>query len=233
MKLSARMQKIADLCVGTSAADVGTDHGLIPIWLEKYGGFEKLILTDIAGGPLRKAMQNVAFYDSKIRDIRLGAGLAPLAPGEADTVIIAGMGGELIASILAGDPEKTKSYRRFVLQPRSRESSLRKSLIELGLPITGEYLVKEVGRICQIIVCEPSAEGGEVFADPRVDTEVPPMLFEAKDPLIGEFLDRRIKGEEKIISQMRRKKDPSAQGSAELERHISLSAAYRAMKEKI
>ncbi|MBR4149795.1 MAG: SAM-dependent methyltransferase, partial [Firmicutes bacterium] len=155
MKLSARMQKIADLCVGTSAADVGTDHGLIPIWLEKYGGFEKLILTDIAGGPLRKAMQNVAFYDSKIRDIRLGAGLAPLAPGEADTVIIAGMGGELIASILAGDPEKTKSYRRFVLQPRSRESSLRKSLIELGLPITGEYLVKEVGRICQIIVCEP------------------------------------------------------------------------------
>ncbi len=160
MKLSERMRKIACLVRGGSCADIGTDHGHIPIWLSLEGRCGKLILTDIAEGPLQKARENIAGLGANLSDLRLGAGLEPLEAGEAETVIIAGMGGELIASILEKDPVKTFSFSRFVLQPRSREAALRMRLEKMGLPVTGEYLVREGRRICQIIVCEPGSASG-------------------------------------------------------------------------
>lgn len=223
------MQMLADLVAGRSCADVGTDHGLIPIWLEKSGRCDKLILTDIAEGPLGKARQNIEAFGSSLSDLRLGAGLKPLEKGEADTVIIAGMGGELIASILTADLEKTRSFRRFVLQPRSREGALRAALEAAGLPITGEHLVCEAGRVCQVIVCEPSSAFGETFEAPE-DYEIAPLLFEARDPLLAELVERRLRNEEKILAQL----SAAAAGlPAEKEFHQHLAGALRAMKEKL
>ena len=115
------------------------------------------------------------------------------------------------------------------MQPRSREGALRAALESAGLPITGEYLAAEAGRVCQIIVCEPAAAKGETFEAPE-DFEISPLLFETRDPLLPELIERRLRTEEKILAQL---SASPAELAAEKELHQHLAGAFRAMKEKL
>ena len=120
MKLSDRMQVIADhVDPGETVADIGTDHGQIPVWLFARGISPRVILSDISEGSIRKAEETAAAYQfGEAMSFRTGYGLEVLGRGEADTVIIAGMGGKLIRQILDRDPEHTASFRKFIMQPR-------------------------------------------------------------------------------------------------------------------
>ncbi|MBR0139433.1 MAG: SAM-dependent methyltransferase, partial [Firmicutes bacterium] len=193
LNLSERMTLLASLVRGRSAADIGTDHGFVPVFLLREGLADRVILTDINRGPLEKARKNIEDLglSKELTDLRLGPGLTVLEKGEVDTVIIAGMGGELIASILAEDLEKSRSFGFYVLQPRSRENVLRQWLDDNNFYVTDERLVREKGRICQVICASPEGEG-EVFKDPT-DYIYPPMLMASDEPIAREYFEREKK----------------------------------------
>ncbi len=214
LQLSDRLAAIADFIFkGETVADIGTDHGLLPIFLFQQGISPKIILSDINSGPLDKARANLAAYAPEMQaDIRLGGGLDTLENGEVDTVVIAGMGGLLISSILEADPAKTRSFPKFILQPRNGQDKLRMWLSKEGYKIVSERLVRERHYICEIIVVETAVSMG---IEEREDTltqrlenleyEISPLLFSAKDPLLKEFIECKIRTEEKIISAVREK----------------------------
>ncbi|MBQ9931053.1 MAG: SAM-dependent methyltransferase [Firmicutes bacterium] len=181
-------------------ADVGTDHGFLPLFLWQKGICPHVILCDVNEGPLAKAKGNLEkLVPGEAFDLRLGSGLEPFGPEEADTVVIAGMGGLLIADILDHDLEKTRNFKKLILQPRNAQDKLRQYLWEKGLPITAEKLVREGRYICEILVVEPAKEWTYKPEHP-VDFLLSPLLFREKDPLLGEFTDRKIRMFEEILS---------------------------------
>lgn len=197
---------------GKTAADIGTDHGIVPMYLLANGIVPFCIMTDVNKGPILKARDNLfsSGLDTSNFRLVLGDGLKVLEPGCASTVIIAGMGGELIQSIILGSPEVSSTVERFVLQPRSKSSVLRTALLEHGYAIVGERLAREGGRICQIITVEHADRTTltvEQFPG-ELDLFIPPMLYERKDPLLPEFLKGKKHAAQIIIDGIKDKGGP-------------------------
>lgn len=115
MKLTPRLEAVANLVTDNAKiADIGTDHGYIPVYLMKKNVIKSAIAADVNKGPLNNAKKEIisSNLDSKI-ELRLGSGLSVLKVGEVDEVVIAGMGGVLISQLIESELEiakKTKSY---------------------------------------------------------------------------------------------------------------------------
>ena len=151
MQLSKRMKAVADLAgMGDCLADVGTDHGYIPIYLLEEGRFQRGIAMDVHEGPLLRARENIQSHGLSDRiSCRLGDGLERLGKGEADTVVIAGMGGSLIIRILTEGEKVLKEVSRLVLQPQSEIAKVRDFLQEQGYQIEKEHMVLDEGKYYQ------------------------------------------------------------------------------------
>lgn len=187
LKLSDRLQAIASYVPqGAKVADIGTDHGYIPVWLAQNKIAEKLTAADINKGPLQHARQTAAEHGVTDRiNFKLCSGLDFPDAHEHDTVIIAGMGGELITSILAAAPW-TKNGARLILQPNSKIQVLVAWLLENGYMIEDAQLVKDAGKLYQIlIVCGGSADPLTTEAEHLVHVR----YFEKREPLLGEYLN--------------------------------------------
>jgi len=214
------MKTIAGAVIpGGACADIGTDHGFVPIHLLKTGRVPFCILTDVVDGPLMKASRNIngAGLPGSAYSIRKGDGISPLNPGEVQTVIIAGMGGELIRDIIAADPEKAATVRRFVLQPRSKSSRLRRWLLSNGYAIVDELLAKEDRRIVQIIVAEHADQtilDHEVFYE-DLDFFIPPFLYERNNPLLKDFLKMKRASVLMILENLWRSQNPDMEEKKE------------------
>ena len=151
IKLPPRLEVIAGMVPdGAKLADVGTDHGLVPIRLLQEERIRSAVASDIRAGPLSRAMANAAEHSiSGIRFVQCD-GLSGICPEEADTIVIAGMGGETIASILKAAPWSHRD-RTLILQPMSHPELLRMALADMSLRITRECLVKDSGKIYSVI----------------------------------------------------------------------------------
>ena len=103
MELSPRLRSVAELVPrGARFADVGTDHAYLPVWLLQRGVISRAVVSDLRQGPLDRARSTAEKYGLTSRmDFRLCDGLSAIRPEEADTIAIAGMGGETVAAILA------------------------------------------------------------------------------------------------------------------------------------
>ncbi|MCL2487650.1 MAG: class I SAM-dependent methyltransferase [Oscillospiraceae bacterium] len=152
-QLSPRLSALAALVLpGSVAADIGTDHARLPIWLVSGGVCPRAVACDIAAGPLAAAARNIAWAGLAGRiQTRLGDGLAALGPGEADTVIIAGMGGENIAAILARCEWAKSPDIRWLLQPMTRPERLREYLYANGFAVKQEEVARERRRLYLIL----------------------------------------------------------------------------------
>ncbi len=156
--LTKRLNCILNYVNCKVAADVGTDHAYIAVELIKSGKAEKVIASDINEGPLNIAKNNIIKEGlSEKIETRLGGGLSVLEEGEADTVIIAGMGGELICQIIKDDIKKAKKSV-LIIQPMNAQYEVRKFLLENGFKIKCEDIECEAHRVYNIII----AEKGEV-----------------------------------------------------------------------
>ncbi|MBQ9272835.1 MAG: SAM-dependent methyltransferase [Mogibacterium sp.] len=161
MRISKRLYKLAE-CIrnGDSVADIGTDHGYVPMLLMKDGRSPHVIMSDISAGSLAKAVETFRLTGlmDKVSesDFRVGDGLQTLEPGETDEVIIAGLGGHTIAGILDADIEKSMSFSRLVLQPRKHSGTLRHYLYTHGWDTEAEYLAEEGKFACEIITAVPA-----------------------------------------------------------------------------
>lgn len=146
LELSPRLRLLAGwVRPGARIADVGTDHAYLPVWLVLHGRVTSAIASDLREGPLARARETARTYGAAGVDFRLCGGLSEIQPGEADTVIIAGMGGENIAAILAAAPWTADGGHTLLLQPQTRAEDLRRFLSEHGYRIVREALVRDRG----------------------------------------------------------------------------------------
>lgn len=155
--LSERLETIAGLIeYGETMADIGTDHGFLPVYLIKSGKSPNAIATDISQKSLKKA-EDLIVSEGLISDCsaRVGDGLYPIELGEVDDVVIAGMGGILMAEILSADIRKSHSFKKIILQPRSKIYYLRKWIRDNGFSITREKIAREGERFCEVLLVEP------------------------------------------------------------------------------
>lgn len=198
IRLTERLQVIADnIKKGEKVADIGTDHGYIPIYLYQKNISDELILTDINKGPMEIAVRNLRqnHIPESNYDARIGDGLKPVKTGEVDTIVIAGMGGMLIKDILSYDMNKSKALKKIILQPRNAQDKLREWLLSNGFEIIEEFLVTEGKFICEVIVAAP----GERQHTEPIYFEIGEKLIKKKDPLLETFIMRKINVEKSIL----------------------------------
>ena len=219
VKLTPRLQKIADeIKAGETMADIGTDHGFLPIYLWEQGICGHVIMADISRGSLDKARDNCRMlHPEQDFDLRLGSGIEVLENGEVDAVAIAGMGGILMTEILGTDLTKAHSFRRLILQPRNHVGRLRYWLLNNGFKIVNEQLVREGKFICEILTVEPKEVAVSLNqGEDDIEYEYPLSLIKFKNELTEEYLQRKLHLENQILRSM-------AMGSQTTEAQLSRS----------
>ncbi|HEX7159778.1 MAG TPA: class I SAM-dependent methyltransferase [Trebonia sp.] len=200
MRLSPRLLKLAGKVPDYAVvADIGTDHALLPIYLVSTGKCPRAIAVEVHEGPYevaRAAIESFAMGDAV--DLRRGDGLKPLMPGEVDAVVIAGLGGGQMIRMLEDAPQVRASVPWFVFQPMDDAADLRRFLVDHGFRLADEELVRDGDEIYEIICAAPGRE--------RIDDdllyEVGPRNVERRDPLLAEFIERRIQRYRRILIQV-------------------------------
>lgn len=152
IKLSKRLEAIARLVpLSGGVADIGTDHGYIPVWLSQNGHGGDLYATDINEGPIEHAKQTAEEFGLKNKiNFFLCDGLEALNGSEVNTIIIAGMGGENIVDILLNAPWTRDKNCLLILQPMSKSAHLRSWLYDNGYKVLKEQLVDD-GILYEVI----------------------------------------------------------------------------------
>ena len=188
--LDARMKCIAECVpVGAVLADIGTDHGKLPVYLGQKGIIKKAIAADINEMPLQKAVNNIKIHGLEaVIDTYLTDGLKGIEAFSPDCVVIAGMGGELIEQILECATIDKDSVS-FILQPMTKEETLRKYLCENGYNIYDEHIVRE-GKIYQIIC---AVFDGEKRTMTEAEYYLGHINIEKNSPLLSDLIDKVIK----------------------------------------
>lgn len=153
--LGARLALCASMVrEGAALADVGTDHAYLPVWLAKKGAVRKAVASDVRPGPLERAREDIEkFGVGGIVEARLSDGLDEIRSEEADDVVIAGMGGELITAIVSRTGWLRNPEKRLILQPMTREEDLRRSLTQQGFSVLNEQAVLEGRHVYTVMLC--------------------------------------------------------------------------------
>lgn len=163
-KLGVRLRLCADMVrPATKLADIGTDHAYLPIWLAKQGLIASGIAADINLGPIRSAQKNIERYH--VQDIvsaRLSDGLNAIFPFEADDIVLAGMGGELIIQIITAAPWLKDEHKRLILQPMTSVQQLREFLADQKFAVGREQAVIEDGRVYTVLMVQYRPSGIEI-----------------------------------------------------------------------
>ena len=202
--LSRRLTAIKEYVTpGYVLADIGTDHALLPVRLLMEGKIPRAICCDIGRGPLERAREHLELYHvDHLAETRLSDGLSALEPGEADSVLIAGMGGELTVRILKDCDRRTDeagrgflgTVREWILSPHTEWDVVRRYLRVSGRVITRERMLREDGKYYVVILAVPG--DGEIpyrEAEKRgLDREAAecygPLLCFEKDEILREYL---------------------------------------------
>ncbi|MCX0396660.1 class I SAM-dependent methyltransferase [Clostridium perfringens] len=223
MELSKRLKRIAehvDKC--ESVADIGTDHGYIPIYLVKEGICKKAIASDINKGPIEKAKVNVAFegVSNKVKCL-LGPGLNPLKVGEVNGVILAGMGGNLTRDILLADMDKVKKYDFIILQPAQNPEVLREFLYKNDYEIIDEDLIKDEGRFYELFKVKYNENSEKLVFEDKLEYEVSALLRKKNHQLFKEFIEEKINRCETILSFIKEDTEAAKKRKSDLEEKIN------------
>ena len=172
---------------GSRVADIGTDHGYLGIYLLQSGAARHVIACDLRKDPLENARRNAKLFgvDGEMK-LRLSDGLEKILPDEVDTVVMAGMGGDLIQKILSQCPWRKREGLQFILQPQSAGNVLRRWLCEDGFEIQREEPVQDghfLYTVMDIRQGEPAPlTPGTEYASPA--------LLASGSPLVGNYLAR-------------------------------------------
>lgn len=182
---------------GNCLADIGTDHGYVPIELVKRRCVKSAIAMDVRTGPLMRAKENIrrAMLTEQI-ETRLSDGAAALRPGEADRAVIAGMGGYLVLKILEEGSASFCEMEEFVLQPQSDIDRVRLWLSENGYCIKDEDFVEEDGKYYPMM----SVIRGQMPPMSAEEILYGPLLLKKRHPVLKRYLEK----EENTFDQIRR-----------------------------
>ncbi len=185
IKLSNRLQAVArQIPAGLRVADVGTDHGYLPVYLVVNDIAPKVIASDRGKRPLDSARQLISLLSLENQiDVRLGDGLSVLQPDEAEVICLAGMGGVAIKEIISAGLPLAQAAKRLVLQPQRNVPAVRRFLVANGFKIVAEDLAEDDGFYYEIIAVEPG-----LMELTEQEADFGPLLLRDGHPLFKEFL---------------------------------------------
>ncbi|MGN0161266.1 MAG: tRNA (adenine(22)-N(1))-methyltransferase [Lachnospiraceae bacterium] len=215
MDISMRLRRIAGMVSrGACVCDVGTDHGYLAIYLVKEQIASRVIAMDVAKGPLGKARDNIKAYacENEI-ETRLSDGVDQLKDGEASTVIMAGMGGMLIQSLLKKGEKKLQKVEEIILSPHTDVRAVRQFLWENHYRIVQEDFLKDEGKYYVIM---KAVHGDDSYAN-ECEYRFGKLLLRDKNPVLKEFLQGELQKTQNIRSDLQKvNTDVARQRSEEL-----------------
>lgn len=184
-----------------TVADIGTDHGYVAEMLLKEGICQKVIATDLNKGPLNRAINYLTKVNLQDKcDFRLGSGLTVIEEEEAEIIIIAGMGGDLISEIIDTSKNIAKSAKQLILQPMTAANSLRMYLLNNGFIINDEMIVKE--NHFYFVMDAMDAKEEITYIQDSIYYEISKILLEKKDPVMLEYIKKVLNTNGKIIRSL-------------------------------
>lgn len=201
MNLSDRLIHIINMIPECNClADIGTDHGFIPIYSVMNNIAQRAIATDINEGPIKVACKNVNKYGLRDKiETRVGPGLSTLNRKESEVIVIAGMGGVLISEIIESHIEIARSSKWLILQPVQYPEVLRKYLQSSGFNIVDEDIVKDENKYYYIIKAK---KGPSDKYDKEVYYYTGKRLIQRKNPLVREYIRYKINSLNDILSNL-------------------------------
>lgn len=202
MQISRRLETVAGMVTsGRTVADIGTDHAYIPIYLIRENRAERAVAMDVNRGPLQRARAHILQYGLEDRiDTRLSDGLAALAAGEADSVIIAGMGGPLTVRILEEGADRLERCAELIVQPQSEIGSVRAYLYEKGWRIVREEMVKEDGKFYQMMRAVRRNDAEEPYTE--TEKKYGRLLLQGRHPVLFAYLQHELILSKKILASL-------------------------------
>ena len=198
--LSKRLKAVADMVTRDKiVADIGTDHGYVPIYLVKNNICNKVYAMDINAGPLKIADKNISQegLEKNITTV-LSDGMNQLSDYMAETVIIAGMGGNLIVDILSKG-EKIKGVEELILSPHKRVDLVRKYLNRNHWKIIQEDMVADAGKYYTII----KAHRGDDSEYTDVEFIYGKYLLESQNKILKKYLEKENEKFLNILNTMK------------------------------
>lgn len=221
IELSKRLSMVAGLVSDSKVvADIGCDHAYTSIYIVQNNLADKVIAMDVNKGPVEIAKKNIKLYGlDNLIDVRLSDGTEKLSKGEADTLLISGMGGGLTVKILSMRPEILNGCKYLILSPQSELFLVRQYLERVGFSIICEDMVKDEGKFYVGIKAlntyyekeseeipgagwgaGNSSDNGNISIYDRFGKH----LLEHKNQVLKEYLEYSIQQNEEILHQLER-----------------------------
>lgn len=202
-------------------ADIGSDHALLASYLLVHDIASFVIAGELNEGPYQAALRQIESLRLGNRaSVRKGNGLEVLAPHEADVICIAGMGGQLIVSILEAGEAKLEGVQRLILQPNVGEELVRRWLLEHQWQLVDETILEEDGIVYEILVAQPGEPLVPYTGQTRPVEDllrIGPFLWQKKDPALMRKWSRELEKWRQIHAQIRH----AGRGRAENEDRIA------------
>ena len=195
------MHMVADLVMpGNVLADIGCDHGYLSVWLVREKRVSRAIAMDLREGPLAKAKESITFFHQNERiETRLSDGMDKLRPGEADCIVIAGMGGILMRDILQRGRECCALAKQLVLQPQSDPETVRSEIHNQGFYIADERACYEDGKYYVAFSCE---KGEENVPYSETELKYGRILVERRDETYFRYLREELGKKEAMYQNL-------------------------------
>ncbi|BBF45303.1 putative tRNA-m1A22 methylase [Lachnospiraceae bacterium KM106-2] len=201
MQLSDRLQRVANhVTPGGRVADIGCDHAYTSIYMIKNKIATSVIAMDINKGPLEKAKSNI--MSAGLCDVittRLSNGAKELNVGEVDRIVISGMGGILMKTILSDRPDVVADVKELVLQPQSEIAMLREYLHSIGYQIVQEDMLIDEGKYYTII---KAIHGTESY-EKEIFYLYGKQLLESRHPILKKFLEKELNKKDVIMERLK------------------------------
>ena len=209
LQISRRLKAVAALVSpGLVLADVGCDHGYIPIYLIQKGQIPRAIAMDINQGPLLRAREHIREWGLEAYiETRLSDGLKALEPGEAQCLVIAGMGGPLMERILTQGAPVLKDMKELILQPQSEIGHFRQFLAENGYRIIEEDMVEEEKKYYPMM----KAVQGSMNYTKKAEYLDGKKLLEKRHPVLREFLEKEDRASRELLKKLTQVETSSAE----------------------
>ncbi len=228
MQLSKRMQAVADLITPCDMlADVGTDHGYIPIYAVEEKIVKRAIAMDINRGPIERAASHIAEHGLEAYiDTRCCDGVADLKAGEVQTVVIAGMGGGLMQKIMEDGAKVFQTVSEVILQPQSEIEKFRYYLVSHGWYIEKEDIVFEDGKYYPMM----RIRHGEMEISNELFGKFGIYLLEERNPVLKDYLNKSLDTCSSILNKLyacgRSEEDERVMEIKEEMQHVNAALKY-------
>ena len=212
--LSMRLERVAaHIPAGAHLADIGSDHGYLPVALLRRGAIAYAVAGEVATTPFQAAQRTVRDNDLHQRiSVRLANGLAAITPADAITAVsLCGMGGETIRDILDRGKTHLSGKERLILQPNGGEQPLRQWLMDNGYRIHSEEVLRENRFDYEIIV----AERADAVSYSAKELYFGPLHLQARSPAFLSKWRHKLRHKQKTLSQLSRARQTLPEGRVE------------------